>query len=144
MKSPESRDEILEVCASPLQHAQEMDRCVSIVLADVLRQLLNPAKAPHVDQTIRSNSSRAVSNIKTSHTACSETTFVEGVHSRTAQLLCGEYLPVKAEFFAVPALHILWNTERRSTLNILGIWWRLFRPTRRLVINRRQYNPRVS
>lgn len=47
MKSPKSRDEVLEVGASPLQHAQEMDGGAGIVLADILRQLLNSVKVAH-------------------------------------------------------------------------------------------------
>lgn len=37
VKSPESGDEVLEVGASPLEHAQQVDGRVSVVVPDVLR-----------------------------------------------------------------------------------------------------------
>lgn len=42
VKSPESRDQVLEVRAAPLQHAQEVDRRVRVVVSYVLGELLDP------------------------------------------------------------------------------------------------------
>lgn len=42
MKSPESGDQVVEVRAAPLEHAQEMDRRVRVVVSDVLGELLDP------------------------------------------------------------------------------------------------------
>lgn len=44
MKFPESGYEVLKVRAAPLEDAQEMDRRVRVVVPDILRQLVNPAK----------------------------------------------------------------------------------------------------
>lgn len=43
VKCSEGRDEVLEVSASSLQHAQEMNGGVAVVLPYILRQPLNPA-----------------------------------------------------------------------------------------------------
>lgn len=42
MKSTESGYQVLEVRAASLEHAQEVDRRVRVVVPDVLRELLDP------------------------------------------------------------------------------------------------------
>lgn len=91
VKSSKSRDEILEVGTSPLQHAQEMDRCVSVVLTDVLRQLLNPAKAPRVDKAIRSKAAGRLQIFSLLRTVKQH--FLEGMHLRARQLPGSLYFP---------------------------------------------------
>lgn len=110
VKSSESRDEILEVRTSPLQHAQEMDRGVRVVLADVLRQLLNPAKAPRVDKTTRSKAAGRLQTFPLLRTA--EQLSLGGMHLRARQPSGGLHLTVNAVTFGVPVLHIYWNIEK--------------------------------
>lgn len=47
---PEGSDEVLEVRAAPLQHAQEVDGFPRIIMPDVLGKLFNPERAGEEQQ----------------------------------------------------------------------------------------------